>query len=89
MTKGGVILKVKKGGYYQHYRGNIYKVLDIARHTETGEELVIYMRGELGTPDDRWARPRAMFEEKVKVDKDGEYVEVDRFYYLGGGRNFV
>lgn len=31
-----------KLGIYEHYRGNKYKVLEVGRHSETLEELVIY-----------------------------------------------
>ena len=29
-------------GIYQHYKGNYYKVLSIAKHSETLEDMVIY-----------------------------------------------
>jgi hypothetical protein len=53
-------------GRYQHYKGNEYTVLGVARHSETLEELVVY-RQEYG---DRglWVRPAAMFAETVMVD---------------------
>lgn len=55
-----------KPGKYQHYKGMEYDVLDVARHTETEEELVIYraLYGEFGL----WARPLSMFTEQVVVD---------------------
>jgi hypothetical protein len=31
------------GGTYQHYKGKYYKVLGIAKHSETNEDLVIYV----------------------------------------------
>ena len=77
--------KAIKGGFYQHTKGHIYEVVEIAKHTETGEELVIYRRGEFGSPNDLWARPRAMFEESWKEEHHGQPVTVHRFMYLGGG----
>ena len=53
-------------GRYRHYKGNEYLVLGVARHSETGEELVVYRPeyGERGL----WVRPLAMFLETVVVD---------------------
>jgi hypothetical protein len=50
-------------GLYQHYKGPRYKVLGIARHSETLEALVIYhpMDGDQSL----WVRPWAMFTESV------------------------
>ena len=64
-------------GIYEHYKGNQYKVIDIARHSETDELLVLYrpMYGD----ESLWVRPFAMFFEKVTVDG----VLVPRFKYVG------
>ncbi|MDF1665584.1 MAG: DUF1653 domain-containing protein [Planctomycetota bacterium] len=66
-----------KPGLYQHYKGQQYHVIDIARHSETEEELVLYraLYGERGL----WVRPKDMFFETVT--KDGK--TMDRFAYLG------
>jgi hypothetical protein len=50
-------------GRYRHYKGQDYRVLGIARHTETREVLVVYqaLYGEFGL----WLRPHAMFMESV------------------------
>jgi hypothetical protein len=52
-------------GRYRHYKGNDYRVIGVARHTETGELLVVYqaLYGERGL----WVRPAAMFVETVLV----------------------
>ncbi|MBI3885196.1 MAG: DUF1653 domain-containing protein [Opitutae bacterium] len=51
-------------GRYRHYKGNEYRVVMLARHSETREELVVYqaLYGEWGM----WVRPRAMFLETVE-----------------------
>ena len=53
-------------GEYEHYKGNRYEVLFIARHSENLEKLVVY-RGLYGS-NDVWVRPYEMFIEKVMVD---------------------
>ncbi len=64
-----------KLGIYKHYRGNLYRVIGICRHTETLEELVVYqsLYGDYGL----WARPRAMFEESIEIEGN----RVPRFQY--------
>ena len=52
------------GGIYRHYKGTPYKVLGIARHSETEEELVVYQ--DTTSPEKIWARPLSMF---VEVDE--------------------
>ena len=53
-------------GTYRHYKGNLYEVVDVARHSETEEQLVVYraLYGERGL----WVRPTAMFLETVDID---------------------
>ena len=56
-----------KPGIYRHFKGSLYRVIGVAKHSETEEELVVYqaMYGEYGL----WVRPVSMFEEVI--DKDG------------------
>lgn len=59
-------------GIYKHYKGDLYIVEDIATHSETGEELVIY-RGLYNS--DKFgqfhlcARPKTMFLEEIEPGK--------------------
>ncbi|WP_185266577.1 DUF1653 domain-containing protein [Halopseudomonas xiamenensis] len=55
-----------KPGRYRHYKGKDYQVIDIARHSETGERLVVYrtLYGEY----DLWVRPLEMFTGNVEVE---------------------
>lgn len=57
-----VQMTIKKG-IYKHYKGPFYEVLEVARHSETEEELVIYrcLYGDYSI----WARPLTMFEETI------------------------
>lgn len=52
-----------KIGKYKHFKGNEYKVIGIAKHSETMEDLVVYypLYGEGGL----WTRPAAMWNEIV------------------------
>ena len=54
------------GEYYRHFKGNVYRVLHIAKHSETLEEMVVYqaMYEERGV----WVRPKSMFEEVIERD---------------------
>ncbi len=56
----------KINGIYKHYKGNKYKVLGIAKHSETLQEMVVYqaLYGEMGV----WVRPLSMWNEEVSVD---------------------
>lgn len=64
-----------KLGIYQHYKGNIYKVLHIAKHSETLEDMVIYQ--DVNNPDKIWARPSSMWNDDVEID--GKTVKRFRF----------
>jgi hypothetical protein len=50
-------------GLYQHYNGNYYQVIGLARHSESLEEMVVYrgLYGDYGL----WVRPKTMFEEII------------------------
>lgn len=52
------------GSFYEHYKGPHYKVIGIARHSETLEEVVVYL-DPLGMT---WVRPLAIFVEDVTID---------------------
>lgn len=52
-----------KLGIYKHYKGNVYKVIATATHTETGEEMAIYH--VVDNPNKIWVRPVSMWEEMV------------------------
>ena len=66
-----------KLGRYEHYKGNYYEIIGVARHSETMEDLVVYraLYGERGL----WVRPLTMFLEEVEVAGK----KVPRFKYIG------
>lgn len=57
---------VEVGAKYRHFKGNDYLVLNIAKHSETLEDYVVYqaLYGDKGI----WVRPMSMFEEMVEVN---------------------
>ncbi len=59
-------MPAEKGVLYRHYKGNVYEVVAVAKHSETLEELVIYK----DTSDESkvWARPASMWNETVILD---------------------
>ena len=65
-----------KEGRYRHYKGNQYIVVGFAKHSETGEEMVVYRQdyGERGL----WVRPKNLFLENVLLDGK----KVPRFQFL-------
>lgn len=66
-------------GLYKHYKGNLYEVIGVARHSETLEELVVYKATYQKEGENLWVRPKAMFLETVMIDG----VEVKRFEKVG------
>ncbi|MBR3211404.1 MAG: DUF1653 domain-containing protein [Bacilli bacterium] len=59
--------KIKTNTVYRHFKGDMYLVLEIAEHTETGEAMVIY-RALYGSYK-VYARPYAMFASEVDYKK--------------------
>ena len=66
-----------KPGIYQHFKGNRYELLYVAKHSETLEPMVVYraLYGEGGM----WVRPASMWNEHV--EKDG--YSGPRFAWIG------
>jgi len=65
-------------GIYRHYKGKRYEVIDVVRHSETEEQMVLYraLYGERGL----WVRPLDMFCEEVTFN----CVRRPRFEYMEG-----
>ncbi|MBQ8537604.1 MAG: DUF1653 domain-containing protein [Clostridia bacterium] len=66
-----------KPGIYRHFKGNKYRLLYVAKHSETLEEMVVYqaLYGERGY----WVRPASMWTEQVT--REGK--TFPRFTYIG------
>ena len=69
-------MEIRKGRY-RHFKGNMYEVIGVAKHSESLEEMVVYraLYGE----GDLWVRPASMWDETV--ERDGKTFK--RFEYIG------
>lgn len=68
-----------KNGIYRHYKGKNYRLIDVVRHSETLEEMVLYetlYQNDLGS---LWVRPLEMF--LGSIQSEGK--EIPRFEYIG------
>ncbi|AFU98109.1 DUF1653 domain-containing protein [Simiduia agarivorans] len=70
-------------GIYRHYKGALYQVAGVARHSETEEALVVYRC--LYGDHSWWVRPLSMFQEQVDVA--GE--RVPRFEFVKPGESLL
>lgn len=66
-----------KPGRYRHFKGGEYRLLYVAKHSETLEPMVVYeaLYGEHGI----WVRPAAMWSQQV----EREGYSGPRFVYIG------
>lgn len=70
-----------KPGIYKHYKGNFYLVIGSAKHSETLEDMIVYMAlydsSEFGK-NQIWVRPLSNFFEDVEF----EGKKVKRFEFV-------
>jgi len=67
-----------RAGIYQHFKGKEYKVIGVAKHSETLEDLVVYEALYPNETAKLWVRPVEMFLDNVEV----EGKKVPRFKFV-------
>lgn len=76
-SAGNGLHQIKVGRVYQHFKGKLYLVLDLAQHSETGEQYVVYkaLYGNCKT----YIRPYNMFASKIDREKYPDVKQTFRF----------
>ena len=58
--------EITVGKTYKHYKGNLYKIIALAKHSETLEDMVVYQSTDTGKI---WTRPMKMWNDQI--DENG------------------
>lgn len=72
-----------KPGLYRHYKGKMYQVLEVARHSETLDWYVVYRCLYPNDLAELWIRPASMFVETVRIDG----IDQARFAFVSSESN--
>ncbi|MBE6673503.1 MAG: DUF1653 domain-containing protein [Ruminococcaceae bacterium] len=68
-------LEIKQGDKFRHFKGTVYQVIALAKHTESEETLVVYKDAD----GNAWARPIEMFCSLVDTEKYPDVKQKYRF----------
>lgn len=78
-------MKTIKPGIYQHFRGKKYRVIGVAKHSETLDDFVVYEALYDNEVSKLWIRPLETFLESVEISGEN----VPRFKYFKEGEDIV
>lgn len=68
-------------GIYRHYKGNLYEVMGIVRHSESLEPMILYKPIGESNKDSApayWVRPHAMWGELVELESGKKVLRFER-----------
>ena len=54
--------EITVGNFYKHYKGNLYKIIALGKHSENLEEMIVYQSVKDGQI---WIRPKSMWNEII------------------------
>ena len=66
--------KIEIGKTYKHYKGNIYKIIALGKHSETLEDLIIYQETN---GEKTWVRPYHMWNEIIDANNTLRFTLID------------
>ena len=68
--------ELKLNHIYRHFKGGLYLTIDVAKHSETKEDMVIYRNLH---DMSLWVRPLDMFLSEVDKEKYPDAIQENRF----------